>query len=339
MATGQIGDSPGYLRRCLEEFPEICRRKYGVAFDLAAVENKVRHLRRKTPLTFKDLSDFESPENWWFQRYWVFPPEERITPALEGKTFDFWNLSRSNEADLIREILYVFKSIDLVSIILRFIRPDDYAILSSPMQHLLNIRGGRDPVETYLNYLRNVRDIKEQYRFERVADADMALWVLHEKCFGVHRDHEIERACHHDTFLWRLRARNLVAPLSELSDAELANALRDVKPDLAALIACYSFEILIRRVGERFGVESFGTEAPLDKVIEEIPNYGPIDVIRKARWNTFREIRNQLFHTGQLPGIKERALLLEEVAQLEKYLKKKPVVADSAGGGKRFEPL
>ena len=37
-----------------------------------------------------------------------------------------------------------------------------------------------------------------------------------------------------DTFLLRLRAKNLVAPLAELSDAQLANALVEVKPDLAA---------------------------------------------------------------------------------------------------------
>lgn len=36
-----------YLHDCLREFPETCRKKYGVEFDLTAVENKVKQLRRK----------------------------------------------------------------------------------------------------------------------------------------------------------------------------------------------------------------------------------------------------------------------------------------------------
>ena len=100
----------GYLQLCLSRFPEICRLKYGVEFDLAAVEEKVRHLRRRTPLTYVDLEYFESPEHWWFQRFWVFPPRNRIEPALEKETFDFWNLSEKSEADTIRRLLYIFKS-------------------------------------------------------------------------------------------------------------------------------------------------------------------------------------------------------------------------------------
>ncbi len=106
--------SSSYLHTCLNDFHEICRKKYGMAFDLKAVENKVKRLRRKTELTYEDLSYFESPEHWWFKRFWVFPPESRVAPALEGIKFDFWNLSSENEAELIRKLLHVFKSIELV---------------------------------------------------------------------------------------------------------------------------------------------------------------------------------------------------------------------------------
>ncbi len=95
---------------------------------------------------YQDLSYFESPEHWLFQRFWIFPPENRIEPELKGITFDFWNLSAKDEADVVRKLLYIFKSIELVSIILRSIQPDDYVILSSPTQHLLEIRTGRDQI-------------------------------------------------------------------------------------------------------------------------------------------------------------------------------------------------
>ncbi len=155
-----------YLKSCLKEFPEICKKKYGVVFDLASIERKVADLRRQSPLTYKDLKNFESPEHWRFTRFWVFPPEEQLGPALKGVTFDFWNLPGKKEENLIRELLHAFKAIELVSIILRFIRPENYAIFSSPTERLLDSRRGRDPVETYVNYLTDLRSIRKQYGFE-----------------------------------------------------------------------------------------------------------------------------------------------------------------------------
>jgi hypothetical protein len=309
-----------YLHDCLREFPEICRKKYGVEFDLAAVEKKVKQLRRKVQLTYKDLSYFESPEHWWFKRFWIFPPESRIESELKGVTFDFWNLAPENEAEVVRQLLYIFKSIELVSIILRFVRPDNYAIFSSPNRHLLEIRPGRDPVETYLNYLRGLRQIKEHYHFARLADVDMALWVLHEKCFGTHRDPVVEAACQKDTFFLRLRTQNLVAPLAELSEAQLANALSEIKPDLAALVACHALEILIRHLAVAYGIPAQTTCAPLDEIIDLLPNFGPVNKVRKGKWKMLKDVRNGLIHEGKMPSVNERRMLIEEVLQLERDL-------------------
>lgn len=307
-----------YLRTCLAAFPEICQKKYGMQFNMAAVEAKVRHLRRKTPLTYRDLSYFESPEHWWFQRFWVFPPESRIGAALQKAEYDFWNLSEENEAGLIRQLLFTFKSIELVSIILRFIRPDEYAIYSSPVVHLLDLRRMRDLVETYTKYLTDLRDIARHSGLERVADVDMALWVLHENCFGSHRDPEIERAFAEDAFMLRIRARNLVAPLASLSDAHLASALIEIKPELAALVGCYTFEILLRKLAGSYGLAELGSEVKLHTVIDELPNYGVVNVLRKAEWRRLKEIRDALFHAGRVPTEKERADLIEEILRLEK---------------------
>lgn len=326
------GTESPYLHTCLHEFPEICRKKYGTIFDFEAIEREVSRLRRNTELTYDDLHYFEAPEHWWFKRFWVFPPESSVAPALKGIKFDFWNLSSENESGVIRQLLYAFKSIELVSIILRFIRPEHYAILSSPTQHLLDIRRGRDLVETYVNYLRDLREIGAHCGFRRIADVDMALWVLHEKCFGTHRDAVIGKSFHADTFLLRLRAKNLVAPLAELSEAQLANALLEVKPDLAALIACHALEILIRRLAAGFGLASCGPDLPLEQVIDSLPNFGPVDPMRKAKWRMLKEARNEFIHSGAMPGIQERKLLIEEVLQLEKDLLERPIEAKMRAG-------
>ena len=314
-----------YLHKCLNDFPEICRKKYGEGFDLAAVEEEVRGLRRKVELTYRDLRFFESSEHWWFKRYWVFPPESNVAPALRGIKFDFWNLSEEDEAGPIRQLLYIFKSIELVSIILRFIRPDNYAIFSSPIQRMLDIRRGHEPVETYVNYLSDVRVIRTHYGFSRVADVDMALWILHERCYGICRDPEIQKCFHEDTFLQRLRAKNLVAPLGEFSDAQLANALVEARADLAALIACHALEMMIRRLAKAYGLPSSGRGVTLDQIIDSLPNFGPVNAVRKGKWKMLKDVRNDYIHCGVMPGPRERAILVEEVLQLEKDLEKEVV--------------
>jgi hypothetical protein len=310
-------DQENYLRDCFEQFSSLCQVKYRKEFDLASVETKVRHLRCQTPLKCTDLDFFESPEHWWFQRFWVFPPRESIAPALEAETFDFWNLPESNETGTIRRLLHIFKSIELVSIILRFIRPEHYGIYSAPVQHMLDIRHGRDLVETYVSYLENLREIQRRYGFCRVADVDMALWVLHEKCFGRHQDAAIADRYQNDDFLLRLRTTNLVAPLAELSEARLACALATVKPDIAALIACHCLEMQIRALAGRFRLPETDLKADLENVIETLPNYGPVTAMRKALWQSLRQVRNDFIHHGRMPGLCEHRLLLQEITQLE----------------------
>lgn len=305
-----------YLQECLREFPAVCKLKYGVAFDFASVEKKVERLRCRTSLTYADLANFESPD-YWFQRFWAFPPRDRVERALTEKEFDFWNLPGTNEAETIRRLLYIFKSIELASIILRFIRPEHYSIYSSPIQHMLDIRHGRDLVETYACYLGNMREIKAHYSFARIADVDMALWVLHEKCFGRHQDPEFARAYREDEFLLRLRVNNLVAPLVEFSEAKLARALIPVKKDMAVVIACHYFEILIRKLAGLYHLEDVDSNLSLEEVIDALPNYGPVTIVRKGLWQNLRQIRNDLFHDGRIPGPRETQLLIDEVNQLE----------------------
>ncbi len=79
-----------------------------------------------------------------------------------------------------------------------------------------------------MNYVTDLRKIRDHYRFSGAADADMALWVLHEKCFGTHRDADIEQLYASDPTMLRLRAKNVMAPLAGLSYPRLALALKDV---------------------------------------------------------------------------------------------------------------
>jgi hypothetical protein len=74
----------------------------------------------------------------WFQKHWVLPPEHHVTRALKDRSFDFRRLP-NEEADLIASLLRVFKSIELVSIILRFVKPENYGIINPPGEKILDV--------------------------------------------------------------------------------------------------------------------------------------------------------------------------------------------------------
>jgi hypothetical protein len=237
-----------YLQVCFEAFEEVTEKKYGTRFDLRAVENSVAALRNKRPLTYEDLRDFESPDKWSFQKFWVFPPEHHVTRELKRQKFNFWRLP-NHEKELIASLLDVFKSIELVSVILRFIRPEHYGIISPPVERILDVRRVGDAVETYLNYLSDLRAVARHYHFDRLADADMALWVLHERCFGSVLDGGTQKAYANDLFILALRAKNLIAHFLPDSShyPQVAHALLETNRELAAQIAGIAFERMVRQ--------------------------------------------------------------------------------------------
>lgn len=283
-----------YLWVCLDSFKEVTRRLYGRPFR-----------------SYQELDYFVSRDHWWFENYWVFPPEEKVSVALRQATFDFWNLPKQQEREL-RKLLAAFKSIDLVSIILRFVQPKYYGIISPLVERVLDVRRGNDAVETYENYVQNLREIQTEYRFMRAADVDM---VLHQRCYGSLLDTEIKAAYESDLFMLRLRAKNLTAHLlTGERYARFAEALEHVNPGLAAVVASYTFEIQVRALADALG------EPPrmkLAELIDSLPPGGPVTQLRKARWKAFKGYRDGLFHQGKSLTAKQIRDLVAEVAQLE----------------------
>ena len=133
------------------------------------------------------------------------------------------------------------KFIENVSVVLRYVNPLQYGIISPPVEKVLEVRRGRTEVETYLNYLRDIRDVRDHHGLARAADADMALWVVQERILSSYRDHDLLREFRGDLFLRRRRAVNLLAGLGDAAQDDdlpaLAKALVDIHPTLAATIA------------------------------------------------------------------------------------------------------
>lgn len=306
-----------YLQLCHSQFPAISEKLYRSPFDLHAIERAVRHLRQRDFLTYGDLNYFIWPEHWWFDLFWAFPPKERLKGTLREVTFDFRNLPE-NEATVVRNLLQVFKSIEIASIILRFVWPEHYGIISPPVERVLDVRRGGDAAQIYLHYLVNLRTIQRHYRFKRAADADMALWVLHEKCYGRYREAKIKASYEADSFMLQLRASNLVGPIAKLPLPRLAQALDGESAALASLVACYSFELQVRAFAQRHGLPDTGK---LSDLIDRLFLDRQITSEKKKHWLRLKRVRDVFFHDGEAPTDRDRSDLISEIIRLDEALR------------------
>ncbi|HET9480365.1 MAG TPA: hypothetical protein VFP98_01285 [Candidatus Polarisedimenticolia bacterium] len=234
-----------YLHRCLELFAETMHERHGWRPDYEGLEKALEPVRRRSRgFSFRDLETIQNPRYWDFRQFWRFPAESDIRQEIEEE--EMARLIRElplDEARAIGRLHAAFKFIENVSVVLRFVHPDHYGILSPPVEKVLEVRRGRTQVETYLNYLADLRALKAHHRLERAADADMALWVLQERVLSSYRDHELLREFRCDTWLLRRKAVNLLAELAEADQPlELARALCEVHLPLAAAVACHELE-------------------------------------------------------------------------------------------------
>ncbi len=297
-----------YLHACFSAFKEVSKEKYGTAQDLAAIELAVAPLRNRRPLTYDDLREFESPRNWEFKTWWVFPPEHHVSAELKTHQFNFWRLPE-NEQTLIKSLLEVFKSIELVSIILRFVRPEKYGIISPPVERILDVRRGSNAVETYLNYIKDLRAIAEHFGFKRVADADMALWVLHERCFGCAPDEITRKEYANDLFMRELRAKNLMEQfLADSTFAQLARSLLRTNFAHAGMFGAIAFEQMVR---ERVPRRTDWDDKELKAVIDELYSNGIIDNLTHGKWDRARKTRNKAIHMNPTPTFEKVSQLID----------------------------
>ncbi|MFX0135978.1 MAG: hypothetical protein ACFFDN_20210, partial [Candidatus Hodarchaeota archaeon] len=83
-----------------------------------------------------------------------------------------------NEEEIIGNLCAFFKNIALVSIILRFVWPKHYVIYSRPPLKILRIERGTNDLEEYLNYVQEMRLLRQTFGADKTADVDMIVWTI-----------------------------------------------------------------------------------------------------------------------------------------------------------------
>lgn len=301
-----------YLHVCASRHRELTEKLTGKPQDVDAIERAVAGVKSKRALTYATVQAIvESPNFAAGQRFWTWPSRAEIERELHGQEIDLWNLPR-NEKALLKKLRGVFKTFEAVSVILRFVVPKHYGILSTPVEHLLGIQPAAESIDRYLNYVRDLRTIRDQRGLDTAARVDQALWTLQIGVYGGRLDdvEELKAAHARDGFLRSIRVKNLADALFEpMSRLDLAESLVAHRLELAAQLAALEFERAVRAYAKR----SAFTE-DLSRVIDQ---FAPAHAV--GEWQRCRALRNRAVHGKALNEREVRELVqtVREIVSLE----------------------
>ncbi len=324
-----------YLHRCLDLHPKVTEIRYGRTYDLRRIEGEVGVIRSSRQLTYDDIERIRNSDVWNADVFGYWPARSEVESILKSTEWDFWNLPKKEEK-AIESLFSLFRQIEPVSVILRFIAPEHYGILSPPVETVLGLGPFRSHPDRYRAYLKNLRKIRDAGQFKTAADVDMALWVLQlgvlegllSRCLPNEEHRCLKEKFRRDTKLREIRAINLTRQLfsSDVSRAELAEALSggDEQSDveLAGQIAGIEFERLARQlVGAR------PNERLMDLVRCNLPAL--VDPDLHLRCINAVRIRNRAVHSAlDLLRREEVARLIRVVRELGRMEERRKRKAD-----------
>ena len=219
-----------YLHRCCDLHAELTEIGFGRRQDLGDIERAVAHVRSSRQLTYDDIEKIKGSRDWIADLFGYWPSRTEIESILDPGEWDFWNLPK-REDKAITALVGVFRQVELASVVLRFIVPEHYGILSPPVETVLGLGPYPRREDRYKAYLHNLRELQLDRGLATAAMADMALWVLQvgvvDGLLHEHRDYEmLQDAYQNDARLRAIQVGNLTSRLfNDLSRPDLAEAL------------------------------------------------------------------------------------------------------------------
>ncbi|MCY4498414.1 MAG: hypothetical protein OXC14_14135 [Rhodospirillaceae bacterium] len=291
---------------------------YGRRQDLQEIQRRSADIIKTGRLTYDDIETITHAESWRGGTFWQWPTSEEFNERCANRPLDGLSILPRRRAAIIDQLLYVFRHIEPVSVVLRFVDPGNFGILSPPVEKLLEIGPSHKPREKYLRYIRDLQDLRDRRGFKTAAEVDMALWVVREAIETVQsrtdrlRDTVPEHRSWAESFwsdrmLREIRVRNLTESLfGTMTPAELAEALlsgRRRRGDqeritLAARIAGIEFEQAVMQVDR---VLSTGPSANGDSpALMDVVHTLAVQYETRKRWKRAVRTRNAAVHGDRL---------------------------------------
>lgn len=318
------------LKQLLDHFSDIGKKRWGQTLQLDVLEKVFLPVKNcKEELSPKHLEAIR--DDYAFEKWWKMPgiKEEDFSP-LEGI---FSKLEPHNK-EIVGKLFDLVKNIEIVSCILRFIDPQNYGIMSPPVENILNVKG-KHPIEKYMNYLKNLDELKEEYNFSRIADVDMALWALanilnysHLRHYPTYYDiYEVYEQTANP--VKKIMARNSLEQLKEEKPLFKAELFLDSDYVMAGLVAGREADLFVKELSKNNGIKLLERTRRMDVRYLTVPELAEMFFTRKLITREEKEnikkwwkYRCDLVHEGKISITPENVKeMIEGINKLkEKYL-------------------
>jgi len=173
-----------YLRACIDVFPAVSYARTRVEQDLDALTEALAECRKDHPTEFNEgdmalIADGDR-DYWTFGSFWPATIKHTITGCFDDCGRIRVDMPRERVVEIVSEAC---QHIEVTSIILRFLAPRHFAIMSLRVAELVGLGVKATPIEQYLHYLDVLEGIGDDFKElfgEGVAKVDRALWCLAE---------------------------------------------------------------------------------------------------------------------------------------------------------------
>ena len=320
-----------YLQECLRRQGVVAKELFRRPQNLRRIEEEVSKIE-STSLVYDHIEPIMKVEPWGEQQFWQWPSPEEYDTRRGSMPIPLWNIrsNRTREKDktIVDELLRVFLHIEPVSVVMRFLAPDRFGILSPPVEKLLEISPSSSPTEKYLSYIQDLLAIKDKRNFKRVADVDMAIWTLQQAIDHPNRVNRVapegkrwRKEYNDDPLLRTIRVQNLtrslfssmeLADVAEVLAADYRHDLTDGKLlQLAGQIAGNQFERAVMEVAEKTIKKYRTTYMKYADDVSKVYNdrrkglWEMVDTLElpenvKQDWKSAVPLRNKAVHDGPL---------------------------------------
>lgn len=306
-----------YVQKSHDMFPKLTKMMFGWEYNMVKIENKLSNVREDDCLDRNDLLRIRDAREWDYNKFW---PDLVTAIDLDQPINGIFKLDWEERKKTISELYKRFLHIEVVSVILRFVDPQNYAIISPPVEKFFSLQPKDDHVEYYINYLNLLKKTSKHFRFpNRVADVDMALWCLtyimknlsdKEFCAKWTKEEKsiIELIIHcykSDLFFKKIRlCEGLVQAYQDIEESGcepnrifLADYLDSevINSELAMIIVSYSFENFLWKLIEETGkAEEYKVVRSRRKWIENLKGTKIFETF--SIFNRCLDLRNRAVH-------------------------------------------
>jgi hypothetical protein len=246
-----------WLQEFRRLFEEATERRTTAKQRLNEVEEAVANVRSTLNIDQMTLKSIEESNAWTYP--WFWPKMSEISDLNISVPGDLSNEEARH--NLISECYKKLKHIEVVSVILRFIYPEEFGIMSPPVISFLRISPLPNNVAYYEMYLEVLKKLKNHYELKRIADADMAIWSASYLCSDPDYS-AISEDMRNDEYYQRLLFENTIQGWGSLTRQikidHMLFAEAFVKHDyfISSLIAARIYEEMLWKLGIKWGVET-----------------------------------------------------------------------------------